>query len=383
MRFLLFLALRQLKARSRQAGLLVLSVAVGVAILTTALSLTNGFEKDLIDRILGTTSHITLSAMQKEGIKDYEQYLDPLTKYPQVQSATPYIMGKGLLATTHGTDGIMVRGIDPQLEAKTPKWDSYVKAGELTPKGIMLGSELAKRLAVGIGDRVFLYTGIGKQRSYEVTGLFEAGLYEYDAHIAFLSIPEAQSVYEIPKYVTGISVCLKNPFEAPKLSETINNRFPLVAQSWTDTNHSLLGALKLEKRVIFLVVLFIIVVAMMGISNTLAMWALEMRREMSLLRAVGATAQGAGLLMVMEGMLVSFLGVLLGCAIGVGLSLALTVFPIGLPSDVYYIDKLPVEMRLSDFLMVAVSAFAISLVACLLPMRKAVKLDPIEIIRQV
>jgi lipoprotein-releasing system permease protein len=321
--------------------------------------------------------------MQKEGLKDYEKLIAPLLKYPQVESASPFILGKGLIATVNGTDGIMVRGIDPKLEARSPKWDEYVKAGELTPKGIMLGDELAKRLAVGIGDKVALYTGIGKQRTYTVTGLFQAGLYEYDAHIAFLSIAEAQSVYSIPNYVTGISVRLKNPFEAPQLAETFNTRFPVVAQSWTDTNHSLLGALQLEKRVIFLVVLFIIVVAMMGISNTLAMWALEMRREMSLLRAVGATSQGVGLLMVIEGMLVSFLGVLLGCLIGVGLSVALTIFPIGLPSDIYYIDKLPVEMRLADFLLVAVSAFAISLVACFLPMRKAVKLDPIEIIRQV
>ncbi|HEY9766769.1 MAG TPA: ABC transporter permease, partial [Chroococcales cyanobacterium] len=376
----------QLKARWRQAALLVFSVAIGVAILTTALSLTNGFEKDLIDRILGTTPHVTLSNPFSGTIPRWEEKIAVLRKERDLLAVTPFINGKALLMSPYATEGALVRGIDPRLEGKDRKWQEYVLAGDLHDSpgfpGLLLGSELAKRLGVGIGDRLSIFTGGGKVRCL-VTGIFQAGLYEYDARIAFLTIPASQGLFHIPGRISGISLRLSDVFAAPRVAKRLDGRFNLTGRPWTESNRSLLGALALEKRVIFLVVLFIVVIAMLGISNTLAMWVLEMRREMSILRAVGTTSRQVGFLMAVEGLIVSFLGVSLGSLAGFLLSLALTLFPIGLPSDVYYISRLPVEMRGFDFLLVAGSALLISLLACLLPMRKAARLDPIEVIRQV
>ncbi|HBN07093.1 MAG TPA: hypothetical protein DD435_00090 [Cyanobacteria bacterium UBA8530] len=386
MPFLFFLSSRQLKARWRQALLLVFSVSIGVAILTTALSLTNGFEKDLIDRILGTTPHVTLSNPFSGTIPRWEEKIEALRKEKDLLAVTPFINGKALLMSPYATEGALVRGIDPRLEGKDRKWRDYVLAGDLYDSpgfpGLLLGSELAKRLGVGIGDRLSIFTGGGKVRG-RVTGLFQAGLYEYDARIAFLTIPASQRLFHTPGKISGISLRLSDVFAAPGVAKKLDGRFNLTARPWTESNRSLLGALALEKRVIFLVVLFIVVIAMLGISNTLAMWVLEMRREMSILRAVGTTSRQVAFLMAVEGLIVSFLGVSLGSLAGFLLSLALTLFPIGLPSDVYYISRLPVEMRAFDFLLVAGSALLISLLACFLPMRKAARLDPIEVIRQV
>ncbi|MGE5706690.1 MAG: ABC transporter permease [Bacteroidota bacterium] len=312
-RFLTFLAWKQLKARSRQAGMLVLSVAVGVAILTTALSLTNGFEQDLIRRILGTTPHVTLTDPIRGTIENVSPLLKTLEKEKNVQAATPFINGKALLVTSYGTEGAIVRGIDPQLEGRDPQWASFVLVGDLPDQGVMLGSELAKRLGIGIGERLTLFTGRGKA-SLLVTGIFQAGLYEYDAHVAFLTIPRAQSLFRMSG-VSGVALRLKNVFDAPGVTAQLKHRETskgYEVRNWTDQNKSLLSALALEKRVIFLVVLFIVVVAMLGISNTLAMWALEMRREMSLLRAVGTPNGGVGRLMLLEGLFVSGLGICWG-----------------------------------------------------------------------
>lgn len=386
MRLLWFLASSHLKARWRQTLMLMASVAVGVAILTTALSLTNGFEADLIGRILGTTPHVSVTNALTGRLENHGDLQAELAKLPGVETALPYVSGQGLVAKGSQASGVMIRGIDPAQEAKNRDWARYVLAGDLNPvKGstpIMLGGELARKLGVGMGDRLRLVTGTATSREVTVSGIFQAGLYEYDAHIAFIRLETAQELLKLNGAVTGIALRLEEAFDAPAIARQVQARYPYHVRPWTVQNQSLVAALALEKRVIFLVILFIVVVATMGIANTLAMWVLERNRELSLIRAVGATGTQVGALVVTEGMLVALGGVVLGLGAGVGLSMGLAAFPISLPSDVYYIDRLPVEMQAGDFVLTAVAAIAISLVACLLPARRAIRLDPIEVIRR-
>jgi len=180
--------------------------------------------------------------------------------------------------------------------------------------------------------------------------------------------------------VSGLEVRLDNVFLAPRLAQVMSAEVPANFRPWTLTNHSLLAALALEKRVIFLVTLFIIIVATMGVANTLAMWVLEQSRELGLLRAVGAPARMVGRLVVAQGFLVGLIGTAIGLCAGWLLSIGLGAFPLQLPQDVYYIDKLPVQMQVGDFVAVAVCSILIGLVACLLPARRAIVLDPIEVI---
>ena len=387
MQLLWFLASSHLRARWRQTLMLMASVAVGVAILTTALSLTNGFEAGLIGRILGTTPHVSVSNAVTGRVDNYQALQKDLAAMREVKTALPFISGQGLMVRNGQTAGILIRGIDPEQEASNEDWTRFVLVGDLdrveggaTP--VMLGGELAKKLGAGMGDRLKLVTGMNRSQDVVVTGIYQAGLYEYDAHIAFVPLDTAQTLFNMNGAVSGIALRLHEVFEAPAIARDIQDRHAYHVRSWTVQNQSLMAALALEKRVIFLVILFIIVVATMGIANTLAMWVLERNRELSLVRAVGATGAQIGALVVTEGMVVALGGVTLGLAAGVGLSLGLATFPISLPSDVYYIDKLPVDMQVGDFVMTAIAAIIISLLACLLPARRAIRLDPIEVIRR-
>jgi len=386
MRFLLFIARRHLRARWRQTIMLVLSVAVGVTILTTALSLTNGFEADLVSRILGTTPHIAITDVLTGIVRDYPAVQKQAKTYPHVLSALPYVNGQALLTRSGYSAGVLIRGIDPAQEKANPDWTQYVQQGDLKSRdglpGIMLGSELAKKIGARIGDRMLLVSGLAQRQPVIVTGLYQAGLYEYDAHIAYLDLGVAQRVFGLGNGVTGISVRLDDVFQAPRLARTMQMEIPYSVRAWTVNNDTLLKALSLEKLVIFIVTMFIIIVATMGIANTLAMWVLEQSREIAILRAVGASGATMGRLVVAEGSLVGFLGVGVGLLGGAGLSMALGTFPIPLPSDVYYISKLPVRMEPWDFILTAIAALAVAWLACLLPARRALKLDPIEVIRR-
>ncbi|MBM3268278.1 MAG: ABC transporter permease [Candidatus Sericytochromatia bacterium] len=386
MEFLVFLARRHLRTRWRQSAILVASIAVGVAILTTALSLTNGFEADLVGRILSTTPHIAATNALTGRLQEPERVAEEIRRYPAVTAVLPYVSAQGLIAHGASATGALIRGIDPALQGKARDWSRYVVSGDLASEeglpGVMLGSELARKLGVSLGDRVKVVTGQNKQLTAAVTGLFAAGLYEYDSHIAFLELKTAQRLFGYGATVTGLDVRLNDVFRAPRLAYEMSAEIPANFRPWTLTNHSLRAALALEKRVIFLVTLFIIIVATMGVANTLAMWVLEQSRELGLLRAIGAPARLVGRLVVMQGFLVGCLGTGLGLAAGWLLSVGLAFFPLQLPQDVYYIDKLPVEMQAGDFLLVAVASIAISLVGCLLPARRALKLDPIEIVRR-
>jgi lipoprotein-releasing system permease protein len=386
-RYLLFLAWAQLRVRPWQTLLLVLSVSVGVTILTTALSLTNGFEQDMVDRLLGTTPHVSLYNPLSGGLTRYDEITRQLAGRPHLTSAMPFIQGQGLVTSeAKVTTGVLVRGVDPAIQARSASWGKYMVAGKLEDAefgpGIVLGTEVARKLGVGLGDRLKVITGVGKQRAATVTGLFESGLYEFDAHVAFMTLPTAQAVFGMPKAVTGIDVQVDDVFLAPKLARDLSTELMLGARSWSDQNRPLLKAMFLERVVIFIVIMFIVLVAMIGVGSTMAMWVIEKNREISLLRAIGVAAPSVGRLFVVQGTLISAVGVALGSLGGVALSLALAAFPIGISGEVYFLSHLPVRMELRDFVLVAACTLLLSPVASLLPALRAMRLDPIEVIRR-
>ncbi|MDB5097991.1 MAG: lipoprotein releasing system, transrane protein LolC/E family [Cyanobacteria bacterium RYN_339] len=387
MGYLLFLAWAQLRVRPWQSLLLVLSVSVGVTILTTALSLTNGFEQDMVDRLLGTTPHVSLYNPLSGGLTNYNEVAARVVGRPHVTSVIPFIQGQGLVTSdAKSTTGVLVRGVDPAVQAKSPSWGKYLVSGHLEDPGggpgIVLGTEVARKLGVGLGDTLKVITGAGKQRTATVTGLFESGLYEFDAHVAFMTLPTAQTVFGMPKSVTGLDVQVDDVFMAPQLARELSTELMLGARSWSDQNRPLLKAMFLERVVIFIVIMFIVLVAMIGVGSTMAMWVIEKNREISLLRAIGVAAPLVGRLFVVQGTLISAVGVLLGSLGGVVLSLALAAFPIGLAGEVYFLSHLPVRMEGRDFLLVALATLLLSPVASVLPALRAMRLDPIEVIRR-
>ncbi len=382
----LFIAVKQLRAKWKQSILAVLSVAVGVTILICALSLTNGFEKDLVNKILGTNPHISLESALSDRILNYNNFTKKLEKIPEIKAISPIIKGQALINNGIEVKGILVYGIDPERENKASNFNKYVIEGGLSSterSSIVLGSELAKKMALTVGDYVQLVTGIGVMTPLKITGLFQANFYEIDVRVGYINIAEAQRIYNLPNAVNALSVKLYDPFQADSVSEKILEIVPAFnVRSWLRDNKGLLAAMATEKKVIFLVMMFIIIVAMLGIANLLVMIVLEKTMEISILRAIGASKRNISLIFLFQGIVIGLTGIISGCLGGYFVSLMLSKYPITLPSEVYIIGNLPINMQLKDFIFVSLSAFIVCLFASIVPARRAVKLKPIETIRR-
>lgn len=377
------LALTQLGARLKQTSVLVATVALGVAILNVALALTNGFEGDITDRLLGTTPHVSLSDPLGGTLRDAEALARQAASRPGVVAAAPYLQGQGLAATTPtNAVGVILRGVDPAFERGTPSWKRFRQEGDLAPGGVVLGLEVARRLGVGVGERIVLLTGAARRVTLPVTGTYASGLYDYDAHVALVPLAEARKLMGLGREASGVAVYLARPFDADRLAADWTLDWGLAARPWTQTNQALLGAMALERVVIFLVVMCIVIVALVGVGSTMAMWVFEKRSEIALLRAMGLTSAGSGLLFVVQGVAIAAIGVVLGSVLGVLLAALLAVFPVPIAASVYPIDHLPVRVRWTDLLLVAIATLAVSPVAGLLPARKAMRLDPVAILRR-
>lgn len=382
----LFIALKQLKAKWKQTTLAILSVSVGVMILICALSLTNGFEKDLIDKILGTNPHISVESALSDRIPDYSKIIKKIEKIDNVKSVTPLIKGQALINTGVEVKGILVYGVDPELESKSGEWKKYLINGTLnrnSKTGVVLGFELARKMSLSIGDSIQLVTGVGVITPLTITGIYRADFYEIDVRVAFINLVQAQEIYKLENSVNALSIKLVDPLNSDKVSDKIMEDFSsLNSRSWLKDNRGLLAAMATEKKVIFIVMMFIIIVAMLGIANLLVMIVIEKTMEISILRAIGASKRTISLIFLYQGIFIGLCGIVSGCISGYFASLLLSKYPISLPSDVYIIGNLPVSMQLQDFVFVSVSAFIVCLIASIVPARRAVKLKPIETIRR-
>ena len=299
----------------------------------------------------------------------------------------PSIKGQALISDGIITQGTILYGIDPLLESKFTSWDKYLIKGTLPVKElgtIVVGVELAKKMGLKIGNQVKLVTGIASMTNLEITGFFQSGLYELDVRVVYLNLPQAQKIFDYKQNeVNTISLKLDDVFAASKIADELRLKYPAFNfRSWQDSNKTLLKAMALEKKVIFLVLLFIIIVAMIGIANTLTMIVLEKTAEISILRAMGVTRFSISKLFVIEGLITGLSGVILGCLLGFGLSSILSFYPLNLPGDVYYIDKIPVKMQFNDFLFVALSALIICTLFSLIPAHRATKFEPVEVLRR-
>lgn len=382
----LFIALKQLKAKWKQTTLAVLSVSVGVMILICALSLTNGFEKDLVDKILGNNPHITIESAISDRIPSYKDLLEKIEKIEKVKSVTPLIRGQALINNGLDVKAILVYGIDPELENKSSNFSKSIKKGALVQdeSSIVLGAELVKKLGISIGDTVQIVTGVGVMSPMIVTGIYEADFYEIDVRVGFINLDKARKLYNLSSQsINTISVKVNDPFDADHISEKILNDLPMLnVRSWLRDNKALLSAMATEKKVIFLVMMFIIIVAMLGTANLLVMIVLEKTTEISILRAIGANKKNISLIFLYQGVFIGLTGIVLGCISGYFSSLLLKIYPVRIPGDVYIIDSLPVDIQINDFIFVSISAFIVCLIASIVPARRATKLKPVEAIRR-
>lgn len=374
------------------SGISIGGVTIGVSCLIVALSIENGFHRNFKNRVLTSNPDVVIFRFHKELISDYKALIKRIHKSAlggaKVQSIKPFIYGKGIIRSERNQDGIMIRGVYVRNQEVAPTGIRNL-SGEL--KGIVLGRILANSLSVLRGDTVTLFgiagSNLSKIRSkkFEVTGTFDAGVYEYNSSLAYLPLSEMQKFLGIGDRVTGLNIELADIYKAPEVSVLINKEigYPYFATHWIELNTNMFAALRLEKITMVLVLLLITIVACFGISATLIMLITQKTREIGILRAIGSTKSMIKRIFMLEGLLLGAIGTGLGIFLGWLVSLLLSKYKfITLPPGVYLgLDKLPVYMRVSDFIIVGVGAILISFLISLYPATKASKLLPSEAIR--
>lgn len=411
MSYELFIARRYLRSKRKVKFISVITlfsvggVFVGVAALNIVLAVMNGFESEVRSRIVGTTAHVNVLAFRDEGMSDYEELLPIIEKVEHVEAAAPFVYYKAAIRSKLRSDGILVRGIDPVREARVTKLKDNILYGELRLEphpgedgqvlpGIVLGTTLAEGLGAILGQKVTLLslrdTGdatawmIPKAAQFRVVGLFETGMYEYDSAMAYISIPAAQKLFDLGDRVTGIQVKTDDLYRAEAVAKEISETlgYPYYTVDWMHMHKNLFSWMTLEKWGMFIVLSLIVIVATFNIVSTLIMVVMEKTKDIGILKSMGATSGSIMRIFMFEGLLVGLVGTLLGCVGGYLICwLQETFHFFSLPAEIYFINTLPVEMRVIDFVKVALAAMGLCFLATVYPARKGAKLVPVDAIR--
>jgi len=400
-----FVAVRYLTSRGRRSFLSVLSwiaivgVAIGVMVLIWVLEVMSGFQDDLRDKILGTTSHVLVLESSGRGIDNYAEAVKAIRQVDGVKSATPFILQQVMLSSGPSAVGVVLRGIDPAAQGEGSELARRIRGGSIDDltrgpgPGILLGRELARNLGVLPGETITAIspqgamTAVGmvpKMRPFRVAGTFEVGLYEYDAALAYVPLSAAQEFVGLGSRVTGIEVRVHDVDRARVVARAIQARlgFPYWTRDWMEMNRNLFSALRLEKTVMFIITVLIVLVAAFAIISHLIMLVIEKRKEIGVLRAMGATTRSIMAIFMLEGVVIGVAGTAIGCLLGyLGGFIQTTYQLVRLPGDVYLLSTLPMKVRLLDFVLVAGAALAISFLATLYPSRQAARLHPVEALR--
>jgi lipoprotein-releasing system permease protein len=377
----------------------VAGVALGVMALLVVLSVMSGFHQDLQNKILGANAHVVVVSYTGK-ISDYREKVAEIIRVNGVKAASPFLMGQVMLSHNNRAHGIFIRGVDTRTETQTIDIYKHMKEGPFDAidrkqdvPGILLGSELAANLGAYLHDTVNVISPVGEMgplgmlprvKKFEVVGIFEIGMFEYDANLAIASLSSVQDFLRFGDNVNGIEVKLDNIYAAPqlknKIADVLGPRF--YAKDWMEMNRNLFSALKLEKFTMFVILTLIVLVAAFNIVSTLIMNVIEKEREIAILKTMGATNRGIMSIFMIQGTLIGLAGTAIGLFSGYVIGYLLNTYElIKLPADVYYLSHLPVKMNLSDFISVCTSAVVISFLATLYPAWQASRLNPVEAIR--
>jgi lipoprotein-releasing system permease protein len=407
----LWIAGRYLRAQRRSGFISVLNgisvggVALGVSALLTVLAVMNGFENEIQSRIAGTDAHVVILGDHTAGVQDAESLSVWAERQAGVNGVARFTYAKAMVMRRGLGEGVVVKGVDLAAERRvtnvadnihSPRLDSIPTLAASGLPGIVLGTELAARLEAVPGDTVLLasLSGTGrsafgytpKLRPFEIVALFSSGLYTYDSSFGFTSIAASQAFFDLGDAVTGIEIRLADRFAAPQVAAQLMRdlaRPELRANNWIELNRNLFTWMKLEKAVMFVILALIVLVAAFNIVSTLFMVVIEKRRDIGVLKSMGATRGTVMQVFLCEGLLIGGIGTAAGVALGAALIYLLRRYPfVRLPGDVYFIERLPVRPELGDFAAVILAALILCLAAALYPAWRASRLEPVDAIRR-
>jgi len=418
MRYELTVGLRYLRSRRSEAFISLITlisivgVMIGVMTLNIVLAVMTGFEEDLRSRILGFNPHIVLLSYAG-AIRDYGKVVEQALEVPGVKAAQPLVYTQVMLSSEKNVAGVVVRGVpgtgkEPVVDVgkhlvagklaglgapyKIPV-EHDGKSSEVTLSGILIGRELAQQLGVAVGDPVSMVSLLGrstpagvvpKLKRFVIAGLFDSGMYDYDATLVYMSLADAQKFFGLGDAVTAVEIRVEDIYHADSIARSLEKKLgpPYRARDWMEVNRNLFVAFRLEKAVYFVVLLLIVLVAAFNIVATLIMVVMEKRRDIAVLKSMGATNRSIASIFMFKGAVIGLIGTLLGAVGGWAGCWVLARYKfIELPKDVFYVSTLPVKIYPGNFLLVAVASVVICLIATIYPARQAAGLAPVEVIR--
>ncbi len=414
MHYELFVGLRYLRARRRETFVSLLSiisilgVMIAVMTLTVVISVMTGFEEVLRNRLLGINSHVVL-VKTGDTLTGYKELTERVASEDGVLSATPMVYGQLILTSRSRVSGVVVRGIDPETASGVITIKPLIEEGrvedlkvrhavriedrEMKLPGMILGARLAGQLGVMVGDPIQAISPLGsltamgmipKVRRFVVVGLFDSGMHEYDRTLVFMNISDAQQFFGLGDSVTSIEIRVRDVDRAPEVAKRIQQRFgfPYLTEDWSRLWPNLFAALRLERWVYILVLLLMVLIAAFNIVSTLIMVVMEKRKDIAVLRSMGASRGSIWRIFLLKGCIIGVVGTLLGVLFGYGVCLLIQEYQfIELPQDVFLVSTVPVKISALHFISVALASFVICLIASIYPARQAAKLDPVEVIR--
>lgn len=407
MRFETFVALRYLFALRKQSFISIISlfaicgVAIGVGALIVVIGVMNGFSTDLRDKILGVNAHILVTSV-RGGISDYRELADEAKRVQGVTGVTPFVYSEVMLSTRTGVKGVVLRGIDPSTSDSVLSLSKDMVSGNVanleadagTP-GIIIGSELAKRLGLSQGSQVNLLSPSGRSgaagftpkiRRFIVAGVFRTGMYEYDSTLGYVTLPAARKLLGFKgDVVSGLEISVDDVYNVKAISQELRDKvgsFLVYVRHWQEMNANLFAALELEKTAMFIILAMIVLVGSFSIVTTLVMLVIQKTKDIAVLMSIGADTASIRRIFMLQGTFIGFMGTFFGFLIGVPVSLLLKKYQfIKLPSNVYPVDYLPVRLDSLDLIAIGGAAFLLCFLATIYPARRAAALSPSEALR--
>jgi lipoprotein-releasing system permease protein len=410
-RYEIELGLRYVRAKRRNSFISVISlismlgIALGVAALIIVISVMNGFQSELRNRMLTATAHVEVKG-DGQPLADWQLLIPTLSKNPQVAAIAPYVESQGMWVNGDTNKPSLIRGIDPAQELLVATLQDHMKVGTLESLkpgewGVILGIDLARSLGVRAGEQVALITtqstvtpagSVPRIKNFTVTGLFEIGWIEADSRVALIHMNDAQRLFQMGEGVTGLRVKLNDLMQAPVVAEEWIKGLPvgLGVTDWTKANANFFKAVKLEKRVMFIILTLIVAVAAFNLVSTLVMVVTDKESDIAILRTLGAKPGGIMQIFVVQGAVIGSVGTLIGFVVGLLVALNLDAvvgaieWALGITfidKSVYLISNLPSKVVTSDVIYIVLMSLALSFIATLYPSWRASRINPAEALR--